>query len=221
MITIPFILFLIAGTFAMWIPMLFLCGSYKIPVWKSPLIAVLLTLVGTVGTYLWFVVENSRFGGRSFFGAVVLVPLVFLGFAKLLKVPYPHLMDLCAPAECVMLALMKFSCFKDGCCGGRELFVNAEGIFVYFPSQIAEAINAMLIFATLMILAYRQEQRGRIYPWYLVIYGATRFILNWFRNGLTPFLLYLPIGNFWALCSLIVGVYMLRKLRRNMETYED
>lgn len=216
MINLSFLLFLAAGTLAMWIPMLFMCRSYRIPVWKSPIIAVLLTLAGTIGTYLWFALENSFFGGTSFIGAIVFVPLAFLGIAKLLRVPYPYLMDFCAPAECIMLVLMKINCFRSGCCGGRELYVSAEGVSVYFPSQIAEAVNALLVFAVLMILAYRRKQRGLIYLWYLVLYGATRFILNWFRDGLTPFLIYLPIGNFWALCSLIVGTLMLVRVKRKM-----
>ena len=86
------------------------------------IISVLLTVSGTLGTFIWYAIESGGFGGRSFYGAVFIVPLLFIPVAYLFRIPYAKLMDLCAPAECMMLVLMKALCLMEGCCGGRVLF---------------------------------------------------------------------------------------------------
>ena len=118
-------------------------------------------------------------------------------------------MDLCGPAECLMLAIMKLMCLSDGCCSGRELFVNAEGIAVYFPSQIVEHINALIIFAVLMVMVFRKKNRGCIYPWYLTLYGATRFVLNFFRLDQAEFFFGMAAGNVWSLVAIVIGIFWL------------
>ena len=201
------------GTLAMLILILINAIKYKIKIWKSVPIAVILTVTGTIGTYIWFFVEASWFGGRSYYGAVFLVPLAFVYLAKLMKIPYGELMDLCAPAECVMLAIMKYQCLVDGCCGGRLLYVLEEKE-IYFPSQIIELVNALILVVVLMLMTLGNKCRGKIYPWYLVIYGTTRFFLNLFRADLSPLLLGLPAGNLWSLLSIFIGIMWLtdRKL---------
>lgn len=218
--TIP-ILILAIGTVAMMIPMLILMKRYNLILWKSVPVAVILTITGTISTYIWFWIENLWFGGRSFYGAVFLVPLAFIYVAKWLKLPYLELMDLCAPAECVMLALMKFSCLKDGCCGGRVLCTTAEGIEVVFPSQIVELCNAFLVFLVLMILAWNWKNRGKIFPWYMIIYGATRFVLNWFRAETEAYAFGLPAGNLWSLVAIVTGIMWLRYINKKDQASHD
>lgn len=204
----------------MLIPVCIQSVGYKIKVWKRILIAVLLTVSGTIGTYVLFFIENGWIGGTSFFGAVFLVPILFLFIPKLLRVPYGDLMDLCAPAECVMLAVMKVQCLIGGCCDGRALFVSSNGTVVCFPSQIAELINALIIMGILMAMSRKEQFRGKLYPWYMVIYGTTRFVLNLFRGDTTPFALGLPAGNVWSLLAIAIGVVWLAVLRRKNITDE-
>lgn len=208
------VLALLAGTFAMFIIILILMKRYQIKTWKSLPIALLLTVVGTIGTYIWFFVESCRFGGRSYYGAVFFVPIVFILIARLFKIPYGELMDFCAPSECVMLAIMKYQCFVDGCCGGRVLYTYEEGRKIYFPSQIAELINAIIIMAILIKLGVGCEHKGKIYPIYLILYGVTRFILNFFRKDLDVFFAGLPAGNVWSILSVAIGIIWLIVLKR-------
>lgn len=196
----------------MLIPILIQSSWYQIPWIKRFLLAVLLTVCGTVGTYLLFFVENGWIGGTSFYGAVFFVPVGFLLVAKALRISYYDALDLCAPAECIMLAIMKVQCLLSGCCAGRALCVNAQGITVVFPSQIAELINALMIFAVLMILAYRGSFRARLYSLYMLIYGISRFVLNLFRETAVenPF----PIGNVWSVVSIVIGIVALIILKK-------
>lgn len=219
MLTPQFLVYLSLGTLAMLVPLLICASWYGIKPYKCVIIAIMLTVVGTSGTYLFGFIENQfRFGSRSFYGAVFLIPVIFGLAARLLRVSYGDLMDLSAPAVCVMLVLMKVLCKIEGCCGGRELFVTAEGISVFFPSQIVELVNALILSAVLLVMSRKERFRGRIYPWYLVIYGCTRFVLNIFREAWATKEMLLPFGNIWSLVAILIGVVWLIAAQRKIES---
>lgn len=201
---------LIIGTIAMAAVML-LPRRWQagLPMWKTLLSAAVLTVLGVLGAKLMYVLENGGFGGISYYGAVFFPPLFMVLLALLLRMPPLTLLDLCAPAECVMLALLKVLCLKNGCCGGRLLFTAASGTEVYFPSQIIELLNALVLMVMLLWLIRKGTWQGRIYPIYMLLYGITRFILNLLRDT-KPFLLGIPAGNFWSLVAIVIALIWLR-----------
>lgn len=199
------IMVILCGTVAMLILMLLRRKRYPdIAAWKYPIISLLLTVAGVVGTLLMFYIETGRFGGTSFFGAILFVPVLILP-ALLLRVPYEKLMDICAPAECAMLAVMKLDCLAQGCCSGRYF----PALDIRFPSQIVEMIITLCIMTALIYLAKSTKRDGKIYGFYLVLYGVCRFAVNWLRHGLTPFVWILPAGNFWSLIAIAFGFIWL------------
>ena len=211
---------LLLGTLIMLVPIAILVYAYKIPMWKSVIVSVLLVVCGVLGTYIWCYIENGTFAGRSFYGAVFIVPIFFVVVALLLRIPYGKLMDLCAPAECAMLAFMKVQCLTDGCCGGRTMCL-ANGSEFVFPSQIVELVNALVIMLILLWMSRNENNRGKLYPWYMIIYGVSRFVLNLFRGGTTPFALGLPAGNVWSLVSIVIGILWLRIASRRKAKQEN
>ena len=219
MLTPKFMIFLFLGTLAMLIPICIQAKWYGVKWWKTIVIALLLTVSGTVGTYLWFFVENGRFGGRSFYGAVFIVPVLFILVSLVFRIPYGKLMDLCAPAECIMLVLMKALCVLEGCCKGRILFENAQGLPVRFPSQIAELVNALILLVILMYLSHKKENRGKIYPMYLLTYGASRFVLNFFRDVWAE--TWMPVGTLWSILAMVIGGGILVYLKKKNEKAKD
>lgn len=199
------ILIIGGGTVAMLILMLLRRKTYpQVSTWKIPLISILLTFAGVAGAMLMFFVESGHFGGTSFFGAILFVPVLLLP-ALLLRVPYGTLIDLCAPAECLMLAFMKVDCLMSDCCIGRYL----PALGFQFPSQIIEMITTLVIMLILLQLERNPKNRNTLYAHYLILYGGTRFILNWFRYGLTPFVWILPAGNFWSVIAIALGLLWL------------
>lgn len=185
---------------------------YEVKWHKRIFITLLLTVAGTIGTYIMFFIENGWIGGTSFFGAVLFVPILFLPVFKLLRIPYGILMDLCAPAECAMLIVMKIQCVLNGCCGGRQIsFMGNEMIF---PSQIAELITAFLILIFLMAMAKNKNNREIIYPMYMLVYGVLRFILNIFREDWIKTEMFIPFGNIWSLVAIIVGITWIAALKK-------
>lgn len=185
-----------------------------IPVWKMIILGFLLTVAGVAGTMLMFFIENGSFGGTSFFGAILFVPLLILP-AMLLRIPYKTILDLCAPSEALMLAVMKVDCWFNDCCIGKYL----PELGFQFPSQIVEMVASLCIMLALLRLECR-TRRTHLYAWYLILYGATRFVLNWFRYGTKPWIWILPNSIVWSILSVVIGIVWLaavskRRAREN------
>ena len=195
---------IILGTVGMLALMALRCiKTPQIKFWKIVIISFMLTIAGVAGAMLMFWFENGFFGGTSFFGAILFVPILILP-AMLLGIRFGKLMDLCAPAECIMLAVLKMDCMVNNCCSG--MYMDRLG-FV-FPSQIVEMITILLIMVVLLVMEHKGK-KDVLYGWYLILYGSTRFILNWFRDGITPFALGLPAGNFWSIVAVAAGIMWL------------
>lgn len=206
--------FLLVGTILMSIPILLVSIKYRIHVFKGVLIALTMTLVGTIGTYVMFYIENKAYGGLSFYGAVFLIPLAFPLVALILRISYCEIMDMCAVGECVMLAMMKVHCIMSDCCKGREIFVAANGVGVIFPSRLIEMITALAIFILLIRWVSKGQHKGELYSWYLIFYGSTRFILNMGRQEWVVRRTFLPIGNIWSVIAVFIGFICLQVARK-------
>jgi len=192
---------------------------YQVAKGKSIIVVVALVCTGLIGSYIWYYVENNSFGGRSFYGAVYLSPLVFYIVAKKLKIQYGVCLDFVAPAGCVTLALVKIQCLIDRCCIGRVLYIDENHMYVRFPSQIVEMIAFFLIAAILLYMSSKEKYRGKIFPYFLTIYGVIRFVLDFQRETVPMDGLHLSAGSFWSLCSFVVGTICLLKMRKGNSGY--
>ena len=198
-----FLIFLLIGMVAMFIVMGIGCRTYGIPLWKIAVITALLMPAGYYGAVTMCYIESGSWTGRSLYGAVFLVPIVMLPAAKLLKISYGELMDVCAPAGCIMFALLKVKCKIDGCCKGRMMHIG-DSSFV-FPSQIVECVVFVIILFIIMYLLMKKQHQHKLYPIFMILYGASRFFLNLLRET-TPWIGPLPAGNFWSIVSVLIGI---------------
>ena len=213
MISVGLFLVLLACVAIMCFMMSMQAKWYGIEKRKTIPIAVALALTGVIGSQIWFLIENGDWGGRSLYGAIVFSPLVFLAVAKLLKIKYGDSLDFVAPSGCLALAVIKLQCLKDNCCVGREMYQDENFIFVRFPSQIVEMVAFLVISAILFCMSNKPKFRGKIFPWFLVMYGAARFGLDFLRETIPAYLFGLSAGSFWSLCSLVIGILILVAVR--------
>lgn len=203
------------GAVAMFLSMLLRKKQFpQVAIWKMVLLTLWLTITGVLGTMILAYIELGEFGGTSFYGAVFLVPILILP-AMLMRITYKDILNLCAPAECAMLLVMRFDCLDKGCCFGRYL----PALEFQFPSQIAEMVVAITIMITL-IQMHRKDRQVQLYPWYMILYGVCRFILQGFRYGGTdPWVLGLSQGHLWSLVSMAIGtVWLLLSRRRTSQS---
>ena len=218
--TLKLVAFLAVGTVLMGVPIIRVAKEYDLRTEKALALTILLTITGTLGTYLMYYAENGNWGGLSFFGAVFLVPIVFLAVSFILQVPYGEAMDLCAIGECIMLALMKIHCMLGGCCKGRLLFVTQSGTEIIFPSRPIELVVALILFYLLYRWAISRKRTSELYAWYLLLYGGTRFVLNFLRADTKTIFFGMAVGGIWALCAVVIGATCLltrNRFRRKLQ----
>lgn len=200
---------LAVGACLMCVPIGIQMRWYGVAVWKSVIISLVLVAIGLFGSRFWYFVENGHFRGRSFYGAIFFAPLVYFPVAKLLRIPYGITMDFVAPAGCLTLAMVKIQCLRDGCCAGMVLFTKENLDYVKFPSQIVEMAAFLIISVVLMGIGSREKNKGRVFPWFLVLYGSSRFVLDFLRGSTVPYALGLSAGSFWSVMAFAAGVLWL------------
>jgi len=208
----PLVGFLVIGVVCMIACMLYMAWPWKtITIPKIVIIAAVMPIIGVLGSYGMYFIENGKWDGRSFYGAVFLMPVLMYPVAKLLKVGYGEALDLCIPAGCISHALIKVKCSIDGCCYGRAFIINSRR--VRFPSQKVECVAALVLMAVLLVMAKKGKWKGKIYFWYLILYGASRFVLEFFRDT-DPWIGPLSAGSFWSLISIAIGAAALLYSRK-------
>lgn len=193
------------GAVAMFVSMVLRKKQFpQVALWKMIVLTVWLTITGVLGTMILAYIESGKFGGTSFYGAVLMVPVLIMP-AMLMKITHKDILNLCAPAECAMLLIMRFDCLDKGCCFGKYL----PNLGFQFPSQITEMIVALAVMIVLVRM-HRKNSQIQLYPWYMIMYGVLRFCIQGLRYGGTnPWILGLSAGHFWSLVSITIGVIWL------------
>jgi len=139
----------------------------------------------------------ARSGG-VFYGGLVLAVLVGIWYVRKHRLPVWTTGDLAAPGIALGYAVGRMGCFFAGCCWGAQTSVPWAVTFTdpvasevvgtplgipLHPTQIYESISGFLTFVLILAL----ERRGRPFPgrtfWgYILMYGVSRFIIEYFRG---------------------------------------
>lgn len=165
--------------------------------------------MGLLGTRIMFFIENGGWYGKSFFGAVLFFPILLLPVAWLFRMRLRTLLDYATIPGIGMLAIFKWNCYTDGCCGGKVLWYSEAGVPTHFPSQLAEMAAAIVLVIIFLFLERNKKLYGKIYPCFLIVYGLIRYVLNLYRLEQADFLFGMPAGNLWAVVSVLLGVAYL------------
>lgn len=200
-------IFIIVGTILMCACSIWQSFIKNISVWKAIILSVCFTLFGTLGAFLLYFVETGSFGGISFMGSIMLIPIFSIPLKYILKIKYSIIIDIVVPQICLMLFVMKIHCMIGGCCYGITCYVG-DNSFI-FPSQIVEGIMSLIFAVVFMLLQYKNIANNLLYPIYFIAYGIFRFCFNFLRGGLTPFIGICPAGHFWAILLFITGTIWL------------
>lgn len=194
---------------------------YKLALWK----VFLIYLVGAFGSYvginLLAYFEAGYRSGWSFFGCVFLVPIAYLLLSKIIKVPYPMLMDFAGPSCATLFMLIKVNCAAKGCCGGFPIIMKT-GKELFFPVQIIEVISGFILLAVLLRMQKEEKKRGKTAPVFLLVFGMMRFAYSFLREEikyikwLLPFDVYVPVTHLWPIVCIIWGlIWMYRIVSKN------
>lgn len=172
---------------------------------KAVLFTALVMLSGLIGCKLLYILENLRdtleygvtLGGFSFFGAVFLVPPLMALFGLPMGLRPARSLDASAPCVCAMVGTIRVGCFLNGCCGG---WTTASGFT--WPTQAMESIGDFII---LFWLLSREEKGGdRLYPRFMLAYGALRFLIEFLRDTPKDWLR-LSHGQWFSAAAVLIG----------------
>ncbi len=144
--------------------------------------------------------------------------------------PALRTMDVFAPGIALGHGIGRLGCFAAGCCWGRETslpwavtFNNpaaTTGVPLHrplHPTQLYESVGEWVITAILLTAIGRKLSEGRVFGLYLVLYGALRFVVEFFRvhDQSNPLGLSLSLEQWIALALAVAGmVLMVRRAGR-------
>lgn len=194
---------------------------YGISLKKAFLITLYVAFSGLLGTNIMYFIENGIWGGTSFFGAVLFIPIFLLPSPRIFHIPVAKITDYIAAPGLAMFVVNKLNCYVAGCCGGKVIGYTVEGIPIYFPSQLAEMVCAVIIVCVSLCLERKKFAKGRIYSICLIIYGISRYILNYFRWEQDEFALGMPPGNLWSIVAIVIGIIWLVLDQKRKNQAED
>lgn len=186
-------------------------------------------------------------GGVSFLGGLAGGILGALIAVRRNALPLWKVADIAAPSLALAHSIGRLGCTSAGCCYGRPV-PNAEDVsigihfmkdfpFFYvvfppgsvapqgiplYPTQVMEAVGNFLIFLILIFLFRRKRFDGEVFSLYMLLYGAERFALEFYR-GVTP-----PIpglGLTWnqvaTILMMVLAVALFFLLRREAPTLQE
>lgn len=191
-------------------------------------------ILGVVGGRLYHVIDKWSFykinpdqiiqvagGGLGIFGALVGIYAGLWIFAKIKKIKLLSLLDLAAPSVILGQAI-----------GRIGNYINQEGfgpptnlpwgVYIdpahrpfhyqlsthFHPTFFYEAILDFMAFMLLIVLTKKLKKSGQIFGLYLVLYSASRFIVEFWRID-TARIGDLQIAHVISLTGFCVGIYWL------------
>lgn len=181
--------------------------SVLIPFVIYVLSAVLIRLIGWAATGFTVFGPNNVVKGFSFF------PLFGLLVAKMFKMDFKRIMDFTAPCFPMLQFIGHIVCVLPGCCYGYPMhngIWNPDLQIYCFPNQFLESFVALLIVIACILIAKKNDYKvtGKMYPFFLITFGATRFFLEFLRDNDKLFWGISELA-LWALLMVAVGITWL------------
>lgn len=178
--------------------------------WMALLISVLHTLIGVLCVKFFAFLEGGGFSGMSIYGAVFFLPLIYWGGAKLTKRNVSDVFDIFTICVIVTLFFARINCLMAGCCLG--LIIPGTEL-MRFPTREAELLFYIVLYISLRKKVGKKQYTGKIYPYYMVSYGAFRFVVEFFRESEMR-LSWFHISHVWSLLAIggsVIAIYLIKK----------
>lgn len=191
----------------------------------SPVLGQFGAVIGTLASMAMSLLQ----AGGVFYGGLIGGVLVGVWYLRRHSLPLWKTADITAPAIAVAHAFGRVGCFAAGCCYGIPTdaawgvtFTNSyAGTLVgvplnipLHPTQLYSAIGNLAIFGLLLWMYPRKKFDGQIFWSYVTVYGAFRFVIEFWRGDPRGALLdgALSTSQFVAILMVTVALGMLARL---------
>lgn len=180
---------------------------------------------------LWYLAHPLRIlaiweGGLSYFGGILGGVVAANCLIRRRRMGFWRMADIVAPLLALSFGIGKIGCWLNGCCNGTATTSWLGVIFTnplsecdllnqrIWPAQLFNSASGFLAFAVLFwVVRKHKHYNGQVFIWYLYLYGATSFIVEFFR--------YIPVHvlrltpNQWTdITIIVVGIIASLILRR-------
>ncbi len=133
--------------------------------------------------------------GLTLLGGVLLSFVTTVIYLRVKKLPFLQYADIILPLVALGEAVTRVGCFLNGCCFGLPcehgpLCVTFPhnspagavfgGVPVY-PAQLFQSVYALVMFAIMVGLEYKERYTGFQLHLFLILYGIGRFTIDFFR----------------------------------------
>ena len=165
-----------------------------------------------------YLLETLR-EGFVFYGALIGGLGGVAIYAARHKLPYLAFVDLFSPSLVLAHAFGRIGCFFAGCCYGMECDCAISVVFPkgavapagvpLLPTQLMESAFLFLLTFILVRLLKKEKTFGVVASWYMILYGAWRFAIEFFRNDERGFIGALSTSQFISIFAVAAGVLLL------------
>jgi phosphatidylglycerol:prolipoprotein diacylglycerol transferase len=165
---------------------------------------------------------DPRVGGRALFGGMAFGWLgVEIAKRRMgIKRSTGDLFALALPAG---EAIGRIGCFFNGCCYGKECDLPWS-IYQHdawrHPTQIYSAVSAATIFVVLLVFRKKMAYEGQLFFIYLLLFGATRFVIEQFRWQ-SHLVWGLSSMQWFCMDLIFFSIFRLVKGQRRLSRAED
>jgi phosphatidylglycerol:prolipoprotein diacylglycerol transferase len=135
--------------------------------------------------------------GGVFYGGFIAAVFFAWWYVRVHQLPLWKVFDAYAPSIALGLGIGRLGCFAAGCDYGKPAESALGVIYTHplaqqvsgtplgvrlHPTQLYETLACVLIFAILMWRYREKTYDGQIFVWYLALYAAARFVLEFWRG---------------------------------------
>jgi len=187
-------------------------------------------VVGARAAYVFLHWENFRTaplemlrfwdgGGLSFFGSLGLCLLVAIWFTRRRRLRLARVGDLLVLGVAAGYPFGRIGCFLNGCCYGLPTN-HAFGIVFPFdevarhPTQLYSFGFGVVIFLVLWRLSLKKPFDGYVMGFFLILYAAYRFVIDFWRVSPASNITELTVGQLVSLAVIAASGAFLYAARR-------
>ena len=169
-------------------------------------------------------------GGLIFLGGFVGALLSGAIYVYRKKLSFWKVVDSVAPSLALGLFFGRIGCFLNGCCYGKACDMpwgivfppnspagfQTGGIAIH-PTQLYSSAYGLIIFGILMLLDKKVHFDGFLFSTFLILYGVSRFVVDFFRFYESQMFLIDGIGfnQLLSLLLVIAGIVLLLSKHRD------
>lgn len=156
--------------------------------------------------------------GFVIYGGIIGGIAAVMIYCRIKKVSFLTYLDLLVPSVALAQGFGRIGCFLAGCCYGREtdspfciVFHNSQyapNDVKLLPTQLMMSAGDFLIAVILLLYAKKDRKKGKTAGLYLILYGAGRFAVEFFRNDYRGSVGFLSTSQFISVFTLILGVLL-------------